>query len=456
MRQSSIRVVAPLALCVLAAATTPAHAGSLTPPAGPVTPTMKTLDQVEPRTPINSTTTPGNSAATFRITQPGSYYLTGNVTGQPARHGISIESDNVTLDLMGFALLGGAGTFDGINIATFRDNIVIRNGHVRNWGGDGIDAQIDSGRIEQITSVNNGGRGITNLASTLTTTIRACEVRMSGSDGILAGADATISDCTVRMPGGAGIVAGDNAVIERCTVHESTNDGIRVGRNAALNTCAVRAAGGLAAFSIGPSATLTNCAAADAAAAGFLVAQGAALAHCAARDNSGPGFSLDDGAAVSACVASGNLAGGFVLDLGGTISDSTAINNSGDGITAATACTIRHCAALRNTGDEIQVFEDCLVVGNTCKGVSSTALSGHGIRVFGANNRIESNNCIDNDRGISVEAAGNFIARNTAASNIANYNIVAGNAFGPLINAAAAGDLAAVAGADHPFANFQY
>ena len=45
--------------------------GSLTPP-GPPALTMKTLQQVEPRVPISS--------APFTISQPGSYYLTTNLT----------------------------------------------------------------------------------------------------------------------------------------------------------------------------------------------------------------------------------------------------------------------------------------------------------------------------------------------------------------------------------------
>ena len=47
--------------------------GPLTPPGAPA-PTMKSLDQVEPRIAVNSTNTPGGADSLYKITQPGSYY----------------------------------------------------------------------------------------------------------------------------------------------------------------------------------------------------------------------------------------------------------------------------------------------------------------------------------------------------------------------------------------------
>jgi len=79
--------------------------GSLTPPGAPG-PTMKTLNQIEPRTPISS--------LPFVISSPGSYYLTTNLSGTS---GITISSGNVTLDLNGFTLQGLGNPFvSGVEI----------------------------------------------------------------------------------------------------------------------------------------------------------------------------------------------------------------------------------------------------------------------------------------------------------------------------------------------------
>ncbi len=114
-------------------------AGPLNPPGGAVSSTYKTLSEVEPRIAINATNTPGDADSVFKITQPGSYYLTGNVTGVNAKHGIELAASNVTIDLNGFALMGVAGSLDGISTTTTVLNIAIQNGMVTNWGDRGID-----------------------------------------------------------------------------------------------------------------------------------------------------------------------------------------------------------------------------------------------------------------------------------------------------------------------------
>src|SRR4029079_14214982 len=93
-----------LAVLAIAAISALLAQGPLTPPGAPA-PTMKTLDEVEPRIAVNSTNTPGDADSLDKITQPGSYYLTGNITGVFGKMGIEIAANGVTIDLMGFEMV---------------------------------------------------------------------------------------------------------------------------------------------------------------------------------------------------------------------------------------------------------------------------------------------------------------------------------------------------------------
>jgi hypothetical protein len=138
-----------------------AKAGPLNPPAGAITSTSKPLDELEPRTAVNATNTPGNADYIYRITQPGSYYLTGNVVAQFSKGGIEIASSDVTLDLMGFAVIGASLTDSGIGTpSAVCDRVVVRNGTVTGWSIDGV--RISSGTVcvvENVNSINNGNAG---------------------------------------------------------------------------------------------------------------------------------------------------------------------------------------------------------------------------------------------------------------------------------------------------------
>ena len=130
--------------------------GSLT-PSGPPGPTMLTLSQVQPRTPVDATHTPGNGSAEFVIASPGSYCLTTNVFGVSGKDGIDIDANNVTLDLNGFSVAGIPGALNGIS--TTYANIVIRNGIVSQWT-NGIDSTGMNVTIQGLTVSSNALYGI--------------------------------------------------------------------------------------------------------------------------------------------------------------------------------------------------------------------------------------------------------------------------------------------------------
>src|SRR6266446_1156352 len=77
--------------------------GALTPPGTPA-PTMKSLDQIASQgIPLNSTNTPGDASNHFIISQPGTYYLTGNLAVTET-NAIRVAAAGVTIDLNGFQI----------------------------------------------------------------------------------------------------------------------------------------------------------------------------------------------------------------------------------------------------------------------------------------------------------------------------------------------------------------
>ena len=67
-----------------------AKGGPINPPAGPVGSTAKPLGEVEPRTAINATNTPGDATAVFIIAAEGSYYLAQDVFVPSGKIGLGL------------------------------------------------------------------------------------------------------------------------------------------------------------------------------------------------------------------------------------------------------------------------------------------------------------------------------------------------------------------------------
>ena len=183
--------------------------GSLTPPGAPA-PTMKTLAQIEPRVPISS--------APFTISQPGSYYLTTNLTVSGG-DAITIATNGVTLDLNGFTISSTANSASGVAVLIDGglQDITIQNGHIRGGvtnNGSGIfsgpgfgygiyysGSDLQNVRVSGV-SVSGCQYGGINVGDGASTTVENCVVRTVGSYGIIAN---TIRGCVALDCGSTAI-----------------------------------------------------------------------------------------------------------------------------------------------------------------------------------------------------------------------------------------------------------
>ncbi len=195
-------------------------AGDIAPPAGPVTPTHKTLTEVEPRVAINAENTPGDADSVFRIAQPGSYYLSESITGALSKTTIKIAASDVTLDLCGFTI-SGAGVGRGIKTFGAVSGITIRNGIIRNTtGGDAVDLDGASGCVlEGLIARSNSFNGFTTGTRCV---MRNCLSISNGSIGISAGADSVIENCqALDNTGSHGIVLSSRCRAIGCVARNS-------------------------------------------------------------------------------------------------------------------------------------------------------------------------------------------------------------------------------------------
>lgn len=370
-----------------------ALAGPLDPLPGPVASTFKPLAEVEPRTAISATNTPGDADSLFRITQPGSYYLQGNIQGVLSKHGIEIAVSNVTLDLNGFALVGVAGSLDGVGVQGQRDNLVVRNGTVSGWGSDGVNLTAPgavgvAGVIENVIAIGNTHIGIRANAYCV---VRGCVARGNGQDGIFVQGPAVIADCIADANGRDGINAGPSGVLTRSVASANSRDGV-------------------------------------------VAANGALIEGVTANNNTGDGLSLTTTAIVSGCSAGENQGAGVRTEQICQVVRTAVDRNGARGIDALFACIITDCTLSSNTTDGAAVQNDTVVMRTNAWGNGAGAGSGAGILALGEGARIQFNSVTDNDRGIETTDTGNLILGNIASGNASNWNFIAGTLYGPVSN----------------------
>lgn len=293
------------------------NAGDLNPPPGPIGPTQQT--------PIGANTTPGDALSVFRVIQPGSYYLTGNVKGVVGKHGIEIDASGVTLDLMGFEVAGVAGSLEGIHVTNAVNSIAVMNGSVRNWD-----------------------RGINFSVASNT---RLADLRASGNvtDGILAGANAVVTGCVAYQNGVRGITITSGSM-SHCSAYNNTGTGLV----------------GLSASTIANSSSRNN-------GEGIALLDGNSVSNCAIYDNSGDGVDAHDGNTITNCSISGNTLDGIRVFSDNTIRGNTCHSNGngGDGAGIHAEGTDNRIDANNCTDADRGIdvdFAGNFITRNTCSG----------------------------------------------------------------------------------------
>jgi len=326
----------------------------------------------------------------YTISKPGSYIVTRDLTLTTLdTSGITITTGSVTLDLNGHALRG-PGKTAGV-------------------GGCGI---ILSGPMSDLI-IRNG---------------IVCEWRADGVN--VANADnSQVENICSHSNGLSGIEAGYGSKVTGNTCLSNGNNGIWSGvSNIIGNTCRLNGNTGIA---VSAASTIINN---------------------TCTYNGGFGIAGLYGSTITNNTCQGNTYEG-IISSSSTIIGNTVRNGGSTGIYSDSNSLIRENICEGNHSSGIRVGSSCRVVENVCAGNGPATYDGAGIEAINSRNSIEHNLVNNNDRGIDCNpATGNYIASNRASGNTTDYDIVAGNVWGAIVNMTGGGLIATT----DPYANFQF
>jgi hypothetical protein len=159
----------------------------------------------------------------YTISAPGFYYLGNNLTHTGAGTAITVNADDVTIDLMGFSLSldGVIGTQTGI-LMSGRTNVEIRNGTVRGFLYGILENNLGGRhRIIGIRATNNGSAGISLGGNN--NLIKGCTSSNNTTHGIIFGSGKVIG--CIADNNAAGIsISGQGSVLGNSASGNSTRN----------------------------------------------------------------------------------------------------------------------------------------------------------------------------------------------------------------------------------------
>lgn len=180
-------------LAVISMLATDARGGSL----DPTTPPASTDSVKLPGTPI--------STGPYTISAPGHYYLTRDIAVSGATNALTINANDVSLDLGGFTVSGTdtMGTY-GVVISGIRRGVHISNGTIKDFHlaiGAADDKYVTIDRVHAMSNIR----------------------------GYELGAESVLTNCTARDNAESGIVVFDSGNrVSECTMVDNASDAITV------------------------------------------------------------------------------------------------------------------------------------------------------------------------------------------------------------------------------------
>ena len=370
---------------------------------------MKTLDEVEPRTPISS--------LPFTVTTSGSYYLPSNLT--TATDGIIIDADDGSIDLRGFTISGSGGAAADIGIqASGRTGVVERSGGIVGFGMGISLVNSNNCIVEDMAVTRCKLDGIRNYSSGTSTSaigniFSRCQISNVGEDrfqllasGMRARTNGTvIRDCILSAIGVRGIEyipsvgeINNTRIVDR-TIQDTGSQGI--GGNVA-----------------GPTSEFINT----------------VIDSCTISDTGSQGISFDfSGIVRSLCISRCHIS--FAAARG--------INVDGDPSIEAEAIIIKDC-----------VITDVTGAGTVTEGIRlirterSIIQDNYVTRIF----KTSGGSLVSGGGYLTAVGGDNLVIRNTSVGNSPNFSIDLAGTSGPFVSAA--GVLGSTSPAVHPWANF--
>jgi parallel beta-helix repeat protein len=149
----------------------------------------------------------------YTISQPGFYYLDHNLTS--TSDGIFVETDGVTIDLMGFQITGprDATSSVGVQMIGSVENVEIRNGTVTGFTHGIIDTVLGEGkyRIINVRAIGNAQFGI--ILGNSGNIVKGCTASGNGSGGIYCRDSLVINNIAINN-GLSGNINATGTVVE--------------------------------------------------------------------------------------------------------------------------------------------------------------------------------------------------------------------------------------------------